>query len=73
MEKPMTDHRPALRIDWNLPPGLTTTRCPDCLGQGSVMVERSYAASDGVGMIRVPAECKGCRGKGSFPGMQPPV
>jgi DnaJ-class molecular chaperone len=69
----MTDDRQAVQVDWNLPPGPTTTRCPECLGQGSVLVERSYAASDAVGTMRVPACCTGCRGRGSFPGMQPPV
>jgi DnaJ-class molecular chaperone len=69
----MAGERLAFQINWNLPPGQLTTRCPECLGQGSVMVERSYSAADGVGTIRVPAQCKGCRGKGTFPGMQPPA
>lgn len=69
----MTDKGLAFQIDWNLPPGLVSTRCPECLGQGSVMMERSYSATDGVGTIRVPAQCKGCRGKGTFAGMQPPA
>ena len=69
----MTDDRQALQVHWNLPPGPTVTRCPECFGGGSVMVERSYAGSDGVGTARVPRVCTGCGGKGTFPGMQPPV
>ncbi|OLT13838.1 hypothetical protein BJF78_21025 [Pseudonocardia sp. CNS-139] len=71
----MTD-RPAIRrnrTNWNLPPGQITTRCADCVGEGVVITERAYASGDEGGIVRVPAQCRSCRGRGSFPGMQPPV
>ena len=69
----MSDERRAPQVDWNLPPGPTVTRCPECAGEGAVMVERRYAARDEVGTLHVPAQCRGCRGTGTFPGMRPPA
>jgi hypothetical protein len=69
----MTDDRRALQVDWNKPPGQVTTRCPECLGNGSVLVERCYSAAAGAGTLSAPVQCRGCGGLGVFSGMQPPV
>jgi DnaJ-class molecular chaperone len=69
----MTDDRQALQVNWNRPPGNVSTRCPECLGHGSVVVEQCYSGAHRTASLSVPVECGGCGGAGTFPGMQPPV
>lgn len=65
-------NRPAFQINWNEPPGQINTRCAECGGDGVVIVERAYMSGDDVGTVRVPAQCKACRGVGKLAGLHPP-
>lgn len=58
--------------NWSMPKQIST-RCPECDGDGVVVVTCAYLDGDVMRSIRAPQTCKGCRGKGRFPGLQPPV